>query len=163
MGAVTRTRPREDAESLTAMEWLLDSDPAIRWQALRDLVGEPTDVVTAERARIAIEGWQSCRPSGSRRRWDGGTYRPGWSMSQLLRRGLRPLLQLLRDFGLTRTALMHAGFVLVRENVRWDVNGALLRARRSHASTESHLRSVPTASVDGIVGRPVEEQMDDGG
>ncbi len=39
------------------MEWLLDSDPSIRWQVLRDLTDQPDDVVAAERARVASEGW----------------------------------------------------------------------------------------------------------
>ena len=39
------------------MKWLLDSDPSIRWQVMRDLVGEPEGVVTAERLRVASEGW----------------------------------------------------------------------------------------------------------
>ena len=38
-------------------DWLLDSDPAIRWQVLHDLVGAPADVVATERARVATEGW----------------------------------------------------------------------------------------------------------
>jgi hypothetical protein len=37
--------------------WLLDSDPAIRWQVMRDLTHEPADVVAAERAKVAIDGW----------------------------------------------------------------------------------------------------------
>jgi hypothetical protein len=41
----------------SAIEWLLDSDPAIRWQTLRDLRGASLDVVAAERARVATEGW----------------------------------------------------------------------------------------------------------
>jgi hypothetical protein len=36
---------------------LLDSDPAIRWQVLRDLVHAPAEVVAAERARVSPEGW----------------------------------------------------------------------------------------------------------
>jgi hypothetical protein len=38
------------------VEWLLDSDPLIRWQVLRDLTNEPEDVVAAERSRVASEG-----------------------------------------------------------------------------------------------------------
>jgi hypothetical protein len=38
------------------VEWLLDSDPAIRWQVMRDLVDAPADVVAAERARVATAG-----------------------------------------------------------------------------------------------------------
>jgi hypothetical protein len=43
--------------TMTIMEWLLDSDPAIRWQVLRDLTDVSGDEVTAERARVAHEGW----------------------------------------------------------------------------------------------------------
>ena len=42
---------------MSIIDWLLDSDPAIRWQVLRDLTAEPPDVVAAERARVATEGW----------------------------------------------------------------------------------------------------------
>ena len=42
---------------MTELDWLLDSDPAIRWQVLRDLVHAPAEVVAAERARVATEGW----------------------------------------------------------------------------------------------------------
>ena len=39
------------------IEWLLDSDPSIRWQVIRDLTDAPADEVAAERARVATEGW----------------------------------------------------------------------------------------------------------
>jgi hypothetical protein len=39
------------------VKWLLESDPSIRWQVLRDLGGEPDAVVAAERSRVASEGW----------------------------------------------------------------------------------------------------------
>src|SRR6476469_5050296 len=39
------------------IEWLLDSDPSIRWQVMRDLIGEPDAAVARERARVAGEGW----------------------------------------------------------------------------------------------------------
>ncbi len=39
------------------LKWLLDSDPSIRWQAMRDLTGAPPDAVAAERSRVATEGW----------------------------------------------------------------------------------------------------------
>ena len=62
------------------MEWLLDSDPAIRWQVMCDLTGEPMDVVIAERAHVGVEGWggQLLALQDTDGRWDGGTYRPGW-------------------------------------------------------------------------------------
>ena len=39
------------------MKWLLDSDPAIRWQVMRDLTGEAPNVIALERSRVATEGW----------------------------------------------------------------------------------------------------------
>jgi hypothetical protein len=39
------------------LKWLLDSDPAIRWQVMRDLTGEAPGAIAAERSRIATEGW----------------------------------------------------------------------------------------------------------
>ncbi|MFL5679261.1 MAG: hypothetical protein ACJ77B_01525 [Chloroflexota bacterium] len=42
---------------MNVIDWLLDSDPAIRWQVMRDLTDEPADVVAAERAKVATEGW----------------------------------------------------------------------------------------------------------
>jgi hypothetical protein len=36
--------------------WLLDSDPAIRWQAMRDLTDASPEAVAAERARVPREG-----------------------------------------------------------------------------------------------------------
>jgi len=38
-------------------KWLLDSDPAIRWQVMRDLTDEAPNVIAAERSRVATEGW----------------------------------------------------------------------------------------------------------
>jgi hypothetical protein len=39
------------------LKWLLDSDPAIRWQVMRDLTDESADAIAAERSRVATEGW----------------------------------------------------------------------------------------------------------
>ena len=44
-------------ERMNVIDWLLDSDPAIRWQVMRDLTDAPADEVAAERARVAREGW----------------------------------------------------------------------------------------------------------
>jgi transcriptional regulator with XRE-family HTH domain len=42
---------------MNVIEWLLDSDPSIRWQVMRDLTSEPAEAVAAERGKIATEGW----------------------------------------------------------------------------------------------------------
>src|SRR5277367_6310548 len=39
------------------LKWLLDSDPAIRWQVMRDFTGEAPKAIAAERSRVATEGW----------------------------------------------------------------------------------------------------------
>ncbi|HEY3475938.1 MAG TPA: hypothetical protein VGK56_15105, partial [Anaerolineales bacterium] len=41
----------------SVIRWLLDSDPSIRWQVMRDLTGAPAEEVVAERAKVATEGW----------------------------------------------------------------------------------------------------------
>src|ERR1700679_3014002 len=41
------------------LKWLLDSDPAIRWQVMRDLTDESASAIAAERSRVATEGWGS--------------------------------------------------------------------------------------------------------
>jgi len=38
------------------IDWLLESDPAVRWQVLRDLADAPPAVVAGEGARVATEG-----------------------------------------------------------------------------------------------------------
>jgi hypothetical protein len=39
------------------IEWLLEGDPAIRWQVTRDLLDKPREVWDAERQRTTEEGW----------------------------------------------------------------------------------------------------------
>jgi hypothetical protein len=58
--------------------WLLDSDPAIRWQVMEDLIGEAPNAIAAERSRVATEGWgaQLLALQSSAGNW-GGSSR-GW-------------------------------------------------------------------------------------
>ena len=55
---------------MTVVKLLLDSNPSIRWQVMRDLTDESDDVVAAERSRVASDGWGARlldrqRPTGS--------------------------------------------------------------------------------------------------
>src|SRR5213594_4735012 len=81
-------------KTVSVVDWLLDSDPAIRWMAMRDLTDAPADEVAAERARVAIEGWGprllALRLEDGM--WDSGTPDTEW-ISLLA-------LSLLRDMGL---------------------------------------------------------------
>ncbi|MBN2176245.1 MAG: hypothetical protein JW722_01135 [Demequinaceae bacterium] len=62
------------------IEWLLEGDPAIRWQTLRDLVGADAATVRAERARVAEEGWgaQLLSHQDQEGTWDGQLYSHKW-------------------------------------------------------------------------------------
>ena len=57
-------RSQDYAPRPAHLKWLLDSDPAIRWQVMRDLTGEAPNAIAAERSRVATEGWgaQASRP-----------------------------------------------------------------------------------------------------
>jgi hypothetical protein len=99
----------------SVLEWLLDSDPSIRWQVLRDLTDTPAAIVAAERARVASEGWgllllDRQRPDGQ---WGDGIATPFW-WSNLY------TLVFLRDLGIdpaserARTAIDR-----VRSDVTW--------------------------------------------
>jgi hypothetical protein len=41
---------------LIQWQWLFDSDPSIRWQGMRELIGSSAEEVAAERAQVATEG-----------------------------------------------------------------------------------------------------------
>lgn len=106
------TRP--DIADRTVLTWLLDSDPSIRWQVLRDLTDASGDAAH-ERARVAHAGW--CPELLARQRTDGqwgdGEEHPFWWTN------LYTLLWI-RDLGLdpasepARTAIR-----LVRDHVTW--------------------------------------------
>ena len=42
---------------MAVIDWLLEGDPAVRWQVRRDLTDASADEVAAERARVEHEGW----------------------------------------------------------------------------------------------------------
>src|ERR1700690_2891446 len=52
-----RMRLHDYAPRPAHLKWLLDSDPSIRWQVMRDLTGEAPAAIAAERSRVATEGW----------------------------------------------------------------------------------------------------------
>lgn len=67
-----------DAEP--TLDWLLDADPAIRWQVMRDLTDASPDDIAKERARVATEGWGArlLELQGEDGNWGGGAYSPKW-------------------------------------------------------------------------------------
>lgn len=116
----------------TLAEWLRDSDPALRWQVERDLLGEPAEVWQTTRADVATSGFGARLlslqdPDGQ---WAGGAFFPGdfdfhgpeaadgagqpwtattWSLNSL------------REWGLDPAVLTERGTVeLIAENSRWE-------------------------------------------
>jgi hypothetical protein len=39
------------------ISWLLEGDPAVRWQVQRDLLQAAPDVIQLEREQVAARGW----------------------------------------------------------------------------------------------------------
>ena len=105
--------PRSSNDPVIA--WLLDTDPSIRWQVMRDLTDTPAEIVAAERARVASEGWgplllDQQRPDGQ---WGDGVTTPFW-WSNLY------TLLFLRDLGIDpMSARARTAIDLVRSHVTW--------------------------------------------
>jgi hypothetical protein len=100
---------------MSVIDWLLDTDPAIRWQVMRDLTHEPADAVAAERSRVATDGWGArlLALQAANGLW-GGT---AWSRDFT---DTFHVLELLRRFGLdpgSEPARRAVG--LVRDHVTW--------------------------------------------
>src|SRR4029079_10682738 len=98
------------------IQWLLDgSDPSIRWQTMRDLLGAPAEEVAAERARVATEGLGARLLSmqGSDGSGAGEAWNHGWTSTM-------HVVTLLRDLGLDPAgAEAQRAVGLVRDRVRW--------------------------------------------
>jgi hypothetical protein len=151
--------------------WLLESDPALRWQVLRDLVGAPPEQVRAERELVATHGWGArlLALQGGDGQWDGGTYWPDhdddphgqpWTATTYT-------LLLLRDFGLNPASREARRAVsLVREESRWEEGNQPF----FEGETEPCINGMVVGlgayfgeNVDTVVERLASEQLPDGG
>lgn len=164
---------------MTVLEWLLDSDPSIRWQALHDLAGGRSDVVEAERARVAVEGWGArlLGLRGTDGQWAGGAYFPtrgeGSDESEPAADESQPWtataysLLLLREFGIDPDcAQARETVALVRNNCRWEEGAQPFFT----GEVEPCINGMTVAlgayfdqDVDGVVARLLGEQLEDGG
>jgi hypothetical protein len=147
---------------MNVIDWLLDSDPAIRWQVMRDLTDAPAEEVAAERAKIATEGWgaqllAAQPPDGV---WAGGAYFPEWTATT-------PTLQLLRAFGLDpKSPEARRSIKLVRANARWEYDDLPYFDGEVEPCINGQAVAIGAyfgEDVRVIVDRLVTEQMDDGG
>ena len=99
----------------SVIRWLLDSDPSIRWQAMRDLTDASDEEVAAERARVATEGAGArlLALQGADGSWGGAAWNRGWDSTM-------HVLSLLRELGLDpASAEARRAVDLVRDRVTW--------------------------------------------
>jgi len=145
------------------IDWLLDSDPAIRWQVMRDLTDAPPDEVAAERTKVATEGWGArlLAAQDADGRWSGGTYFPEWTSTAAV-------LHQLYLFGLDPNSDQAKGAIApVNEAARWEYDENL-RFFDGEAEPCINGRTVAIGAyfgqdVTGIVDRLLHDQMADGG
>jgi hypothetical protein len=158
---------------MDVLDWLLDSDPALRWQVLRDLTDAPPGEVAAERARVASEGWgaQLLALRGDDGQWAGGAcfpadFRGDFSQGQPWTSTL-PTLALLRELGIDPGAPpVTETIALVRDNSRWEHAGQAFFDGEVEPCINGRTVAVGAyfgADVDGIVARLLGEQLADGG
>lgn len=147
---------------MTVLDWLLDSDPSIRWQAMRDLTREPADVVAAERSKIATEGWGArlLALQGPDGYWAGGSLFPEWTSTT-------HTLLVLRYMGLDpMSAQARRAVALVRDNVKWDHAGQDYFSGEVEPCINGKAVAIGSyfgQDVNGIVDRLLSEQLTDGG
>lgn len=120
------------ASSSSVVEWLLDSDHAVRWQVLRDVVGAPVEQWAEERAKVETEGLgaQLLSLQDDDGQWAGGAFAPkGFDWCQFEEFG-QPwtattwALTQLREFGLESSSQRARETVrLIGEHSRWDHAG----------------------------------------
>ena len=165
------TNPSEGKNATSkraALPWLLDSDPAIRWQVRRDLTDAPAAEVRAERARVATEG-DGARllalqaPDG---RWNGASWNHGWNFTM-------HVLLLLRDMGLDPASDQARRAVgLVGDQVTWrgcgpeECDGNGFFEGEVEPCINGQVAAVGAyfgVDVRGIINRLLAEQLSDGG
>jgi hypothetical protein len=112
--------------------WLLDSDPSIRWQVMRDVLDAPESEWTAERAKVETEGWGARLLSyqDDDGQWAGGAFVPSGFDPREWREVGQPWtattfsLSQLREFGLDPSSDRARRTVeLIGANSRWDEGG----------------------------------------
>ncbi|WP_158373595.1 hypothetical protein [Cellulosimicrobium cellulans] len=157
---------------MDVLAWLLDGDPAIRWQVMRDLTGAPPGAVAAERARVAREGWgarllAARDPDGL---WAGGACFPAGYRGEGPGQPWTAAMHSLQTLGLLgldpASPEAREAIALVARNGRWEHDGQ----RYFDGEVEPCIngRTVETGALFGVdvsrvVDRLLAEQLPDGG
>jgi hypothetical protein len=148
---------------MTVIDWLLDSDPSIRWQVMRDLLDAGPDEVAAERARVATEGWGArlLALQGPDGYWAGDrAYFPNYTSTHAT-------LMVLRELGLDpQSPEARQAIARVRENALLEYDDLPYFGGEVEPCIDGSI--VATGAYFGedvrpIVDRLLGEQMEDGG
>jgi hypothetical protein len=163
------------ANSGPVIDWLLDSDPAIRWQVMRDLLDTPEEEWTKERARVETEGWGAKLLShqDADGQWAGGAYVPkefDWSRWEEVGQPWTATsfsLTQPREFGLDPGSDRAKRTVeLVGTNARWDEGGQPFWAGEVEECINGRTAADGAyfgVDVSPIVERLAGERLEDGG
>ena len=147
---------------MNVMKWLLDSDPAIRWQVMHDLTDEDEKEIAIERSRVATEGWGArlLEFQSPRGHWGGRDDKGGmatvWNLA------------LLKDLGVDpESKVVRRAIGRVREHLNWHRFGL---GQYFDGETEPCLNGaiLATGAYFGEASKPlldrlVSEQLEDGG
>jgi hypothetical protein len=155
--------------------WLLDSDPSIRWQVMRDLLGAPEPEWSAERAKVETEGWGARLLSYEDEdgQWAGGAFLPSGFDFQEWQDVGQPWtatafsLSQLREFGLDPSSdRARRAVELIGVNSRWDHAGEPYWEGEVEECINGRIVADGAyfgVDVSPIVNRLVGERLDDGG
>lgn len=158
-----------------AIDWLVDSDPSIRWQVMRDLLDAPESESRAERAKVETEGWGARLLSYEDEdgQWAGGAFLPSNFEAREWEEVGQPwtatafTLSQLREFGLDPSSDRAKRAVdLIGANSCWDHAGQPYWEGEVEECING--RTVADGAYFGvdvspIVDRLVGERLDDGG
>jgi len=165
---MTIEEPGSIALPSSLIRWLLDSDPSIRWQVMRDLADVPAHEGAAERARVATAGagarlLELQAPDG---RWGGAAWNRGWDSTM-------HVLWLLRQMGLDPASdEARRAVKLVRDRVSWrecgppEAHDNPFFAGEVEPCINGQVGAIGAyfgEDVRGIVERLLAEQLPDGG
>ncbi len=166
--AINPAKRQVPNSKISVIEWLLDSDPSIRWQVMRDLTDAPAEEVAAERARVATEGsgTRLLALQGTDGRWGREAWNRGWNSTM-------HVLMLLREMGLDPASDEARRAVgRVRDAVTWkgcgqrECDGNPFFAGEVEPCINGQVGAVGAyfgQDVRGIVDRLLTEQLPDGG
>ncbi|MEO7896129.1 MAG: hypothetical protein ABIR65_02420 [Pseudolysinimonas sp.] len=166
------TTPHPDAtKGGDLVDWLLadDADPAIRWQAMRDLTDAAPDAVAAERARMTSEGWASDLLAAQSPDGHWGDNGPGWVTWSGTWRDTMYTAWLLADMGVDPASPpVRAVVERLRDGFDWGEefgNNPYFAGETEECTNGMVLAAAgPFGEVDrALVERVLSTQLDDGG